>query len=120
LADSSSLRRQVFYPYLRLIRARAAQRAFHPNGVQQVLSGNESLFALARTSPDGDEKILCVHNVSDSAQPFRANLNALSIQHAAGLRDIISGAFYPVDDGSDLTLTAGPYQVLWLKAEGRA
>jgi len=120
LADSSSLRHKVFYPYLHLIRTRAVQRSFHPNGAQQVLSsisGDEPLFTLVRTSPDGDEKVLCIHNVSDAAQPFRANLKALSIRHASALVDIISGTSYPVDAGDDLKLTVGPYQVLWLKAQ---
>jgi len=122
LADSSSLRHQVFYPYLHLIRTRAAQRAFHPNGAQEVLFGpssNESLFTLVRTSPDGDEQVLCIHNVSDTAQLFRANLKALSIRHGGALRDVISGASYPVDGGDDLALTVGPYQVSWLKAESK-
>ncbi len=117
LADPSSLRHKVFYPYLHLIRTRAAQRAFHPNGAQRVLFGNEALFTLLRTSPDGREKIICIHNVSDAAQPFQTDLKALSIQHAGTLRDIISGNSYAVSDDNDLALTVGPYQVLWLKAE---
>jgi glycosidase len=120
LADPSSLRHKVFYPYLHLIRTRAARRAFHPNGAQQVLFdlvGNEALFALMRTSPDGDEKIICIHNVSDAAQPFRVNLKALSVRHAGTLVDIISGASYPVGADDDLKLTVSPYQVLWLKVE---
>jgi len=120
LADSSSLRHKVFYPYLHLIRTRAAQRAFYPNGTQQVLfdpSGNESLFTLVRTSPDGREKIICIHNVSNSAQPFRVDLKTLSIQHTGALRDVISGTFYPVADSDDLRLTVGPYQAMWLKAQ---
>lgn len=79
--------------------------------------GTEALFALVRTSPDGDEKIICIHNVSNAPQPFQVNLKALSIQHTAVLRDTISGTSYPVSDGDDLTLTVGPYEVLWLKAQ---
>ena len=118
LADPSSLRHKVFYPYLHLIRTRAAHPAFHPNGAQEVLFGNEALFVLVRTSPDGDEKVLCIHNVSDTTQPFRADLKALSMRHAGTLRDVISGTIYSVDERDSLTLTVGPYQVLWLKAKG--
>ena len=114
LADPSSLRHKVFYPYLHLIRTRAAHPAFHPNSAQDVLFGNESLFTLVRISPDGEETVICVHNVSDAARPFRADLKTLSIRHTSALRDVISGTSYPVDDGSDLALTVGPYQVLWL------
>ncbi|MBL7062807.1 MAG: alpha-glucosidase C-terminal domain-containing protein [Anaerolineae bacterium] len=120
LANPSSLCSRVFYPYLHLIRTRAAHPAFHPNGAQQVLfspSGNESLFTLVRTSPDGCEKIICIHNVSNSAQPFRVDLKALSIQHTGALRDVISGTSYPVADSDDLRLTVGPYQAMWLKAQ---
>ncbi len=114
LADRSSLRHQVFYPYLHLIRTRATHPAFHPNGAQEVFLGDEPLFTLVRTSPAGEEKVLCVHNVSGAAQSFRANLKALSIRHAGVLRDIISGTFYSVDGSDDLALTVDPYQVLWL------
>ncbi len=118
LADPSTLRHKAFYPYLHLIRARAAHPAFHPNGAQEVLLGNEAMFTLVRTSPDGDERVLCVHNVSGAAQPFQADLKALSIQHTGALWDVISGAAYPVGDDGDLALTVGPYQVLWLKSRG--
>ena len=117
LADSSSLRYKVFYPYLHFIRTRAAQRAFHPNGAQEVLFGNEMLFTLVRTSPNGREKVICVHNVSNAAQPFRVDLKALSIRHVGTLWDVISGRSYAVDGVENLSLTVGPYQVLWLKAE---
>ena len=114
LADPSSLRHKVFYPYLHFIRTRAAHPAFHPNGAQQVLSGNKSLFTLVRTSPDGDEKVLCIHNVSDAAHPFQADLKVLSIQHIGALQDVISKTVYPVDEDDHLALTVGPHQVLWL------
>jgi len=117
LANPSSLRHKVFYPYLHLIRTRAAHPAFHPNGAQEVLFGSEALFVLVRTSPEGDEKVLCIHNVSDTVQSFRADLKALSIRHAGALRDVISGTSYLANDGDNLTLTVGPYQVLWLTGE---
>jgi len=115
LADASSLRHKLLYPYLHLIGVRKAQWAFHPNGGQQVIPGNEALFTLLRTSPDGGERILCVHNVSDMAQPFQADLKALHIRHSGTLRNVISGAAYAASEGDDLALTIGPYQVLWLQ-----
>ncbi len=117
LADSSSLRHRVFYPYLHLIRTRTAQRPFHPNGAQRVLlddGGNEALFTLLRTSPDGDEKMICIHNVSHTPQPFQVNLEALSIQYGRFVRDTITGSLHPVGGGGDLTLTVAPYETLWL------
>jgi len=117
LADLSSLRHQVFYPYLHLIRTRAAHPAFHPNGAQDVLLGNESLFTLVRISPDGEDKILCIHNVSDVEQPFSANLALFSFPHSGQVRDLINGATFPVDTSGDPNLRVAPYQVLWLVGE---
>jgi len=117
LAVPHSIRYQVFYAYTYLLRQRAAHPAFHPYGRQQVIQGHDALFTLVRTSPDEDEELLCIHNVSNSAHPFQANLEALSIRHAGALHDVISGKTYRVKD-NNLTLTVGPHQVLWLKGEG--
>ena len=118
LADPASLRRQVLRPYLHLIRTRAAQRAFHPNGPQQILSAHPALFVLLRHAPDGGESLLCVHNVSASEQLLQLDLGTLSFPHAGQVRDLISEAVLPVGGGGDLSLQVAPYQVLWLT--GRA
>jgi sucrose phosphorylase len=118
LADQSSLRHRVFYPYLDLIRARASHPAFHPGAAQRVLlpdaTGGTSLFALLRTSIAGDRSVLCLHNISSTHQPLRTNLRALVVPDGDGFQDLISGAVYPAcDDG--LGVTIKPYQVLWLE-----
>ncbi|RLC87210.1 MAG: sugar phosphorylase [Chloroflexi bacterium] len=117
LADPSSLRNRVFYPYLCLIRARTAHRAFHPNGPQRILTVHPSLFALLRTAPDGSESLLCVHNVSNVEQPFSVNLNSLPFPHSGQVRDIITGDVFPVKSSSKLSLSVTPYQSLWLARE---
>ena len=117
LADPSSLRHKVFYPYLHLIRTRAAHPAFHPNGPQQVLSIHPALFVLLRIAPDGDTSLLCIHNVSNAEQPFSANLASLPFPHSGQVRDLITGAAFPVDTSGDLSLRVAPYQVLWLVGE---
>ncbi|RLC94841.1 MAG: sugar phosphorylase [Chloroflexi bacterium] len=114
LADPSSLRHQVFYPYLHLIRTRAAQRAFHPNGPQRVLAVHPALFVLLRTAPDGSEPLLCVHNVSNDEQSFQINLDTFPFPHAGQVRDLITGITFPVTSSGDLRLKVPPYQVLWL------
>jgi hypothetical protein len=111
------LRRRVFYAYLDLIRARAAQRAFHPNGSQQVLPLHPALFVLLRTSPDGDESLLCIHNVSGVEQPFSVNLASLPFPCPCQVRDLVTEITFPVDGSGDLNLQVAAYQVLWLAAE---
>ena len=86
----------------------------HPNGPQRVLFVHPALFVLLRSATDGSESLLCVHNVSDGAQPLRVDLDALPFPHAGRVRDIIAGAPFPVDGAGRLTLEVAPYQVLWL------
>jgi len=119
LADSSSLRHQVFYPYLHLIRTRAAHPAFHPNGPQQVLSIHPALFVLLRTASDGDTALLCLHNVSNAEIPFSANLALFPFPRSGQVRDLITGDTFPVHTSGDLSLQVAPYQVLWLTGEGK-
>ena len=114
LADPASLRHRVFYPYLHLIRTRAAQRAFHPNGPQQVLYVHPALFVLLRTAPNGSASLLCIHNVSNAEQRFQANLDSLPFPCPGQVRDLITGTTFPVDASGNLTLHLAPYQVLWL------
>lgn len=114
LADPASLRHRVFYPYLHLIRTRAAHPAFHPNGAQRVIFGNEALFTLLRISPDGAEHILCIHNASGLDQPLRIDLEALPFRHRGELLDLLSGKRYPVESDGELALLLDPYQVVWL------
>ncbi|MEO8396921.1 MAG: sugar phosphorylase [Chloroflexota bacterium] len=102
LADPATLPARVFARYKRLLEARAAEPAFHPLGTQRVLSLDERVFALERTSPDGD-KLLALHNVSG---------NHVAVTLPASGINRFDGQRYT----GDLTLT--PYQVLWLALEG--
>lgn len=119
LADPTSLRHRVFHPYAHLIRKRVGHRAFHPNGPQQILSVNPALFVLQRTAPEGDQPLLCIHNVSSAEQSFQANLDLLALPRGGSVRDLITGARLPADRNGVLSLTVAPYQVLWLRGERR-
>jgi sucrose phosphorylase len=115
LADPSSLRHQVFRRYVQLLKIRTSQRAFHPNGVQKILFGNDALFALLRTAPDGQEHVLCVHNVSNKQQLFQISLDELGMPGSGAVHDLVAAGRYPVDENGQLALNVAPYQVLWLK-----
>jgi glycosidase len=119
LANPRSLRNRVFYPYLHLVRTRTTQRAFHPNSPQQVLSVHPALFVLLRTASDESASLLCIHNVSNAEQPFQANLDPLLFPCSGQVRDLITGAIFPVDVSGNLTLDLAPYQVLWLTGRVR-
>jgi sucrose phosphorylase len=121
LADPSSLCHRVFYPYMHLIHTRTTHRAFHPAGAQRVLGGDETgsdaLFVLVRIAPDGHEKVLCIHNVSNAEQPFSVNLPFVSLSCLDRVCDLVTGAVFPVDGVGNLSLRVAPYQVLWLGEE---
>ncbi|HBY98441.1 MAG: alpha-amylase family glycosyl hydrolase [Ardenticatenaceae bacterium] len=117
LAETRSLRHQVFSRYRALIKARIRQPAFHPQGGQQIVAVNPALFSFVRTAPDNSSRVLCIHNVSATAQSFAADLSMAGIRSDAGLTDLISGRTYSVNAGQTGTLTVPPYGVLWLRSE---
>ncbi len=111
LANPNARSYKVFRRYVNLLKARAAHRAFHPNGDQHVLTGQPALFSLLRTSPDGHERVLCIHNISAQPQRFQANLSKLSLP--AKVRDVLSDDVFETGDQT-LELMLKPYQVKWL------
>jgi sucrose phosphorylase len=72
LADPASLRGQVFRGCRRDLQTRGRHAAFHPCGEQEVLAVDPRVFAVRRISPDGTDRVLCLHNVSDETVPVPA------------------------------------------------
>ena len=109
LSDKASLRHHVFVRYAQLLGARQRSPAFHPHGVQQVLDYGDGVFAMLRLSPDGDERVLCLHNISDRPQ----NVHIQSKDVVAGS----SGQWVDVitSDSFEDRLALEPYQTLWLR-----
>lgn len=68
LTEPSSLRSRVFGEFTALMRRRAGSPAFHPQGAQKVMDAGGGVFALQRTSPDGKQAVLCLHNVTARPQ----------------------------------------------------
>jgi sucrose phosphorylase len=103
LADPGSLRSAVFGRYRQLLAARAASPAFHPHGAQHILDCGEAVFAVLRMW--GDERVLCLHNVSAEPQTVAVDFAALGGRTAM---DVIGG-------GVGNAVSLAPYQVRWLK-----
>ncbi len=106
LADTESLRHDIFTQYLRLIEVRTAQKAFDPFGSFEFLQLHQSLFAILQLSASRTEDILALHNFSKESITF-----TLPESVPAGLYELIQQK--PVRHTGALTL--GPYAVLWLK-----
>jgi glucosylglycerate phosphorylase len=114
LVDPASLRHQIFARYRQLLAARRGEAAFHPNGGQRILAGDRAIFAFLRTAPDDSSRVLCLHNVTDSAQTFSVDEADLGIP-AGGRWHNLLGAEQIHADGGALTIPLAPYEVLWLR-----
>lgn len=101
LEMDGSTRKLVFQRLASMIRARRDLRAFHPRGKQNVLSLRPEIFCLERSSPEGDETVLSLINVSGKRV-------AVSLDHT-GKRDVLSGRIFSGE------ISLAPYEVLWLK-----
>ncbi len=110
LVDPSSRRQRVYASYARLLRARAAQPAFHPYGEMRVLSAGKAIFGVLRISPDGSGRVLCLHNVSNRPQSAGQEVWGNLQRQTHSWQDLLTGQ--NLDLTGDISLT--PYQVLWL------
>lgn len=113
LANPGSYSHKIFQRYVALLRTRASQPAFHPNGDQQIISANPAIFALVRLSPDRQASVICVHNVTAEAQFLEADLSGLVQTDSA--RDLFTDRRVLLE-GDVLRLTVEPYGVRWLAA----
>ena len=59
---------RVFARYRQLLLRRAASPAFHPFGKQEIFDLGSSVFAVRRSSPAGDQHVLCLQNVTAQIQ----------------------------------------------------
>ncbi|MCB0036503.1 MAG: hypothetical protein KDE51_20870 [Anaerolineales bacterium] len=115
LADPDSLRHHVFYPYLQLLDQRSKQAAFHPNGRQIVLPVHDALFTVLRQDRAETSAVLCLHNVSDTAQTAVLDLTPYGFAEAT-FHPLLTDQPTLTPDNGRLTITIQPYEVIWLKA----
>lgn len=90
----------------RLISIRKKQPAFHPDGAQEVIDRDKSIFSVRRTSPGKTHQITCITNVT--AQSVELDLNAFGVKLPA--YDLISGT----DIGTAHEIFLSAYKTLWL------
>ena len=98
----------------RLNLTRTSQRAFHPHGNQKVLMPSPQVFTVLRTSPEGDEHILTMTNVSNKSLDLEILLSEIGVQ-ARQWFDLLNQREYEAASGK-LSVTLEPYDVVWVKA----
>ena len=94
---------QIFYGYIKMIKARREQSAFHPNAGSEVLEINPEVFAIARYAED--QELYAVTNISSK----RVAASFSRAETPVRMRDVITGDIFRTD-----ALQLNPYQFLWL------
>lgn len=115
LASPDTLRYAVFTRYRRLLAARAASPAFHPQGAQAVIDLSAGVFGLLRQAPGSGAAVLALQNVT--AHPQAVALDQLvwppATPGGGQLTDLITGRRFDVQPAAPLFLQ--PYETLWLE-----
>lgn len=122
LVDFSSIMRSMNHPkskkyrinqsFGKMITLRTKHGAFHPNGSQTILSLSPSVFASMRKSPGGEDLVVTLTNVAQSACTVAISSGEI-VKFKASWLDLLSEReFRPVEGRISVTLE--PYDVVWL------
>jgi len=96
----------------RFINIRTKQRAFHPNGAQYILDLSSSVFAVLRISPEGDQHILSLINVTSRPTDLEIPIDMLKTDETRW-HDIVSDMEWEADEGM-LYVRVLPYDIFWM------
>ena len=92
---------------------RTGQRAFHPHGDQRVLMISPDIFTVLRTSPEGDQHVLTMANVTSRTCSMEIPLSELIVEETRWY-DLINKKEWKTEK-KKLSITLQPYDVIWLK-----
>ncbi len=91
---------------------RMQHRAFHPTGDQEVLLLSPQVFSVLRISPEQDERILALVNVSNRSCDLEVPLDRLGTGDPRWY-DLLSGTRYEASGGR-IPVHLEPYDVIWI------
>jgi glucosylglycerate phosphorylase len=103
LKDPETFRSRIFYNYIKMIKTRTRQSAFHPNADFEILEIDPKAFVIARYAKD--QIIYAVTNIS--SKQMVASLSGA--RAPLWMKDLITGVSFRTDE-----LKLNPYQFLWL------
>ena len=113
LADPQSEQTIVLNELRRRLKIRREQPAFHPDGRQEVIFLGDFLFGFRRISPDGQQKIFAVHNLTDQSRNLYLD-GALDGQFEGRWVGLLTGEIVTCERA---VIELPPYHVLWLARE---
>ena len=100
-----SLRQSVFGLYKMLLEKRCLCPAFNPAASQEVIASDDRVFAVLRTSSDGNSCALCLHNVSNESVSVRIQLPEHAARQFQERKMLTGGA---------VARMLPPYEVHWI------
>ncbi len=113
--DPDTLTSKIIHKLNAIIAIRIKQGAFHPNGAQSILEIKPEIFAVLRTSPNKNQHILSLINVSDDEVQITIPMKTVQIFKQEWY-DLISQDKHIFKDES-VNLTLKPYDVVWLEPQ---
>jgi sucrose phosphorylase len=113
LQDPLSKLSRISREFGRLIAIRTKKRAFHPNGDQHVLMVSSDIFSVLRISPEGDQSILTLTNVTNKVCRIEVPLSQLGSGENRWY-DLVSGVEWMAED-QKLCISLLPYDLVWLE-----
>lgn len=108
LKDPETFRSRIFYSYIKMIKTRKRQSAFHPNADFEILEIDPKAFVIARYAKD--QIIYAVTNISSK----RIVVSLSGAKAPLWMKDLITGISFRTD-----ALKLNPYQFLWLSTVDR-
>ena len=115
IGDPDTLTSKIIHKLNALITIRTKQSAFHPNGTQNILKIKPEIFAVLRTSPNKDQNILSLINVSANEIQITIPMKTIQIFKQEWY-DLIIQDMYTFKDES-ISLTLKPYDIVWLEPQ---
>jgi sucrose phosphorylase len=111
LDDPDSANSFILNRLVSMLRMRAGQKAFHPEGGQEILETEGHVLGILRTSPDEKQKVLCWFNFTPDPVPAPADLTKEKLGDGP-VRDILVEGDRK-SSGEEWMLE--PYGMVWLK-----
>jgi len=113
--DPDTLTSKIIRRLNSIISLRTKQSAFHPNGAQKILKVKPEIFAVLRTSPNEDQHILSLINITDDEIQIAIPLREVQVLKQEWY-DLISQDKHTFKD-ENISLTLKPYDIVWLEPQ---
>lgn len=113
--DPDTLTSKIIRKLNSIISLRTKQSAFHPNGAQKILKVKPEIFAVLRISPNEDQHILSLINITDDEIQIAIPLREVQVLKQEWY-DLISQDKHTFKD-ENISLTLKPYDIVWLEPQ---